>query len=619
MTKYRRHSLSIRTLGFGVLSSIVLLSSHALAGPYDPPANYYNSATGTGSTLKSQLHNIIDNHTFFSYNAARSILQVTDEDPSDSDRMLLVYDRVSLDVSAINPGGSIPGWDSGSSWNREHTWPRSRGIGSSGDDNSDLHQLRPSDPQVNSNRGNLNFGGAFGQSFGEISESGNDYWYPGDADAGMIARQQFYVATRYDGSDSSTEDLELVSGNPSTNDRFLGNLDRLVEWHYEAVPDDFELRRNDIIYDNYQGNRIPYVDRPEFVWSVFKDQQNDSQLYVGGSPASDGSSTLDLDFGSVIVGGSAPSGTQNVTLNKNGNDGTYYEITASGDATSSVTGRYNAFAINGSGTDSRSLTVGLDNVSTASAGAQSGSVVIDNLDVTTSGGTGRGANDGNDTINLNFEVLDHATPSWTSTTSSASLMVDFGTVTLGSTVPTIDFDVFNLESTAGFTADLELDAIIPFGDSGVLTTDLTTFTGGSALSPGLNNDYNAMFDASVAGNYAATYVLQFSDEDLSGANSIVALSLQLFGVVEAPNFLEADFNEDTFVDHLDLAQWEGDYGLNDESDANGDGVTDGMDFLMWQEQRGQSAPLVAAVATVPEPASALLMLVGLCVWGRRRA
>ncbi|MCH8840212.1 MAG: endonuclease [Planctomycetes bacterium] len=457
-----------------LLLTITVFMSAVVAGPYDPPANYYDTATGTGATLKSQLHNIIDNHTFFSYGDARSILQITDEDPNDPDRMLLVYNRVSLDVSVINPGGSIPGWDSGVSWNREHTWPRSRGVGTSGADNSDLHQLRPSDPGVNSSRSNLNFGGAFGQSFGSTFDGGT-VWYPGDADAGMIARQEFYMAVRYDGSDTNTLDLELQSGNPASGDRFLGNLDRLLEWHYQAVPDDFELRRNDVIYDNYQGNRGPFVDRPEFVWSVFVDQQNDSQLYVDGAPGGDGGSTFAVELGPVLVGSAVPS-DQNVTLNKNGFDGSYYEVTTTGDATSSVTGRYNAFAISASSTDSTTLSVGL-NTTTGVAGQQSGSVVIDNLDVTLSGGAGRGANDADDTINVSLDVFDHAEASFAGASNQIFLTLDFGTVIQGSTLPTLDFDIFNLVNTAGFTADLELDSFLGTGDASILTTDLMTFTG----------------------------------------------------------------------------------------------------------------------------------------------
>ena len=292
--------------------------------------------TGTGTTLKNQLHNIIDNHTFLFYSEARSALQVTDRDPNDPNSIILAYDRTSLDVSGLSASG-IPGWDGGVSWNREHVWPRSRGINDDlGDDNSDLHNLRPIDPAINSNRSNRNFGGAFGQVFGVVFDGGT-YWYPGDADAGMVARQSFYMAVRYDGSDSQTTNLELTNGNPSSNGTTMGNLSRLIEWHYAAPPDDFERRRNDVIHDNYQGNRNPFIDRPEYVWSVFVDQNNDSRITIGGgtTTADPSESTRTLDFG-MALNDSPPASLANqiVTLNKAGNDGTYYEVNVSGDATS---------------------------------------------------------------------------------------------------------------------------------------------------------------------------------------------------------------------------------------------------------------------------------------------
>ena len=56
------------------------------------------------------------------------------------------------------------------------------------------------------------------------------------------------------------------------------------------------------------------------------------------------------------------------------------------------------------------------------------------------------------------------------------------------------------------------------------------------------------------------------------------------------------------VDDVDLAQWEGDFGINGDSDANGDGVTDGADFLAWQRQTAAAA--TSAIAAVPgEPAA----------------
>jgi hypothetical protein len=73
-----------------------------------------------------------------------------------------------------------------------------------------------------------------------------------------------------------------------------------------------------------------------------------------------------------------------------------------------------------------------------------------------------------------------------------------------------------------------------------------------------------------------------------------------------------DFNGDGRVDSADLAQWQGDFGVNALSDANRDGQTDGADFLWWQRQLGNGVPAAtAASATVPEPAAAALLLLAL--------
>lgn len=53
--------------------------------------------------------------------------------------------------------------------------------------------------------------------------------------------------------------------------------------------------------------------------------------------------------------------------------------------------------------------------------------------------------------------------------------------------------------------------------------------------------------------------------------------------------LTADFDGNNTVDDLDLAQWEGDFGVNGDSDADSDGDSDLADLLVWQEQFGDSA------------------------------
>ncbi|MFQ5490554.1 MAG: endonuclease I family protein, partial [Phycisphaerae bacterium] len=177
-------------------------------------------------------------------------------------------------IIEIYTGLSVPGvWDAGVTWNREHQWARSLGVGTTGPDSSDLFNLRPADPQINSARGNLPFG------------TGAGFWdplhaqaLPGVNDRGDVARSMFYMAVRYDGTELDTTDLELVNGTGSGSN--LGDLASMLEWHYTDPVDGIEQRRNHLVYsmvDNptyYQGNRNPFIDHPELVRSIFGDPPN---------------------------------------------------------------------------------------------------------------------------------------------------------------------------------------------------------------------------------------------------------------------------------------------------------------------------------------------------------
>lgn len=593
----RMSTVAARRLAFA--HAFVLWAAIASAGPWDAPANYYDTATGSGATLKSQLNDIIDGHTVYSYDALRSILQVTDADPNKPGHILLIYDRVSLNVAAINPGGSIPGWDSGNSWNREHTWPQSLGVGSSGPDTSDMHHLRPSTNSVNNSRGNKPFGGSYGASYGAVS---GGYWYPGDPDAGMVARGLFYMAVRYDGTEGSTVNLELVNGTAGGNT--MGDLASLLDWHYRAAPDDFERRRNDVIYDSYQHNRNPFVDRPEYAWSVFVDQENDTRLSLAGTtPSADGSSTRDVNLGRVFVGGAAPSPVS-VGLNKNGVDGTYYQVSTAGAAFTDA-GEYSRPVPMGAlaGTFS-SFDVGL-NVSTATAGYYTGSIVVDNLDVTTAGGVGRGANDGDDTVNLAFDVVNHALASFTADVLTTSLTVDFGQVTIGSGTLAEELSIFNFGGTGAptFAADLDIDSLAVVG-SGGMSLDLAPTFG---IGQGAGVVFDAFFDTSNLGAFANTFTIYLSDEDLLGAQQST-LSLTLLGEVIAAPGLAGDYNGDGRVDAADYTVWR-DGNSPDDSQAGYD---------LWADNYGATSAPSAAVS-VPEPTAAVLVLVGMAsLVGRRR-
>ncbi|MFH0981325.1 MAG: endonuclease, partial [Planctomycetota bacterium] len=327
-------------------------------GEYDPPPDYYDPARPggvwyTGPTLKDALYNIISGHIVRSYDSAQLSLQLLDEDPYNPANLILIY-----------TGDSVPKpWDGGVTWNREHMWPDS--LNPSGPCDTDVFHLRPCNPSVNSSRGNKPYG------------LGAGYWDPnqGAVHRGDASRAMFYMATRY-------TDLTLVDGQPGPpGSNEMGDLVMLLVWHYEDPVNDGERRRNHLIYsstDNpsyYQGNRNPFVDHPELVWTIWGTGPNDAQLYVGDTPPADGTSSVLVDLGPVLKDGPPPS-AQAATLHKTGANPTTYAVTAAGDAVSPSIGPRQAFV---GGPASRNVTVGLSS-STATPGLKTGSLIVDNTE-----------------------------------------------------------------------------------------------------------------------------------------------------------------------------------------------------------------------------------------------
>ena len=82
---------------------------------------------------------------------------------------------------------------------------------------------------------------------------------------GDVARMMFYMAVRYEGNENEP-DLELTDSlqHKSSKVPVHARLSVLLEWHEADPVDSLEIRRNDIIYE-YQRNRNPFIDRPEYV------------------------------------------------------------------------------------------------------------------------------------------------------------------------------------------------------------------------------------------------------------------------------------------------------------------------------------------------------------------
>lgn len=548
-----------RAIAAGIAFAGLAITS-ATADQYDPPAGYYSSAVSTGAALELQLHNIIDGHISRSYGDARFALPLLDEDPNNASNILLVYNGQSVSKT----------WDSGATWNREHTWPRSRGVDSSGPDNSDLHMLRGCNSSVNGSRGNKPYN----------NPTTTQYWDPGQIDQGdndwrgEMSRAMFYADIRYDGSDSNTNNLQLVHGFPGTNQ--MGDLTALLRWHYEEPVKATERRRNHLIGTQaanplyYQGNRNPFIDHPEFVWAIWGGSPNDSTLFVGANPNVDGSSDSLIDLGRIIAG-SAPAATS-VNVMKIGADPTTWETFVVGDLLDNEAMTHQAFT-SGSQMSSIPLVFG----STASTGMASGQIVIDNTDLT-SAGAGQGVSDADDTITVMAEIVDHSTGSFDDTLVDLVFDIDFGDVQQGSFASPGEFEVFNIAGDPLFTADLVVGTITPSGDSGVLTIDLLS---GTSIAAGLMASSEAFVDTSAAlGAYSATYTIEVGDESIPGALSGASLTLNLTANLIVGS-CAADINGDGAVDTADLGILVaafGNTGMGLPADLNGDDVVDTADL-----------------------------------------
>lgn len=538
-----------------------LLCVAVASGQYAPPADYYLSATGLGATLKSNLHLIVQKDywnpastapRFRSYDDLRQALQITDLDPNDPTKIVLFYTGNSVNKT----------WDAGATYNREHTWPRSLGVGESGPDNSDMNMVRPCDPGTNGSRGNLPYGSGPGY-FDPLAFAQAGANHRGDA-----ARIIFYGDMRYDGGESSTVDLTVVSGLPGSNQ--MGDLVRMLQWHYEDPVDDYERRRNHFTFDKfanpsyYQGNRNPFIDRPEFVWAIWGPTPNSSTIFVGGSPGADGSST-ELVTLRALVG--APIPQESLLITKAGATPTTYDLFVSGPITIDSDPQGRAFPY-----DTQQTSLLISAQSTATPGLFVGVVTVDNTDLT-SAAPGQGAADADDTVTVMVDVLAH---SFASLDGAVPLPAKLVAVEVDQFGPAeyIDVPVHNLGGGPA-QAMLDVDAVTgltaPFSTLEPLPTSISSTPGNltvvfnpAGLSPGV---------------YNASALVSVSDEDLPGALS-GSLTLDFQVTVVAPCF--GDANGDDLVDFNDitsvLANWLAVYSPGTgPGDANADGVVDFTD------------------------------------------
>ncbi len=242
-----------------------------------PPAGYYDSAMGLiGEPLRTALHAIIDNHTAIGYTNTWTAFYSTDDKPNGK-----VWDMYSDIPGGVPPyeytfgidQGGIGGVE-GTGYNREHSWPSSWYGGEISPMYSDLFMVYPTDNYVNNRRGSYPYGEVDspgwtsfnGSKLGNCTYSGYSgiAFEPIDAYKGDFARSYFYVTARYYGEDGSWPGSDMTDG----ADLLPWAVNMLLEWHLDDPVSRKELERNGTVY-TMQGNRNPFIDRPEFAEAMY--------------------------------------------------------------------------------------------------------------------------------------------------------------------------------------------------------------------------------------------------------------------------------------------------------------------------------------------------------------
>ncbi len=162
-----------------------------------------------------------------------------------------------------------PKWDSGKTWNREHTWPQSKGSNKSTPAGSDIMAVRPTATSANGSRGNT----AYGESSGFYHpNTGTSYDLRGDC-----ARIVLYTYVRW----GTTNHLNNMWGKGGV----IESQNILLKWMEEDPVDTWELGRNDAI-QSYTGTRNVFVDYPELAFLLLGREVPTTMTTPSGKAAS---------------------------------------------------------------------------------------------------------------------------------------------------------------------------------------------------------------------------------------------------------------------------------------------------------------------------------------------
>ena len=236
---------------------------------YEDDCSYAYLRLLTGDELFERLNTLMGNTcrlntSAYSYNSLRDAYVGVDRDLNTPGNIIGYYDGKTMDGT----------WDSGKTYNREHTWPQSKGASKSIPMGYDMQSVRPTNASINSSRGNSAYG-----------EGGSGYYDPNNikinnidydpinlgsyrGDAARVIMYDYIVYGEAGGYKN-----QLYNGNAQLLSKLgtagvFESLHILIKWHTQDPPSLTEMVRNDGAQD-YQGNRNPFIDYPELALQMF--------------------------------------------------------------------------------------------------------------------------------------------------------------------------------------------------------------------------------------------------------------------------------------------------------------------------------------------------------------
>ncbi|MDD3938233.1 MAG: endonuclease [Bacilli bacterium] len=304
---------------------------------------YYSGVSGkSGDQLVSALNSIIDGHREYNYDSDtdRYAYKIMDRNwtlsplsPAQLSNFNYATDMPYIRKFYASYNDSDETADlfknvnaSRVSFDKEHIWAQSMGnFGRIEGAGADFHMLVPSDVDANQDmHSNYNFASPTSnvtQYYGEPTQTKSNWTQasnyvgrngyisgysqkvcePRDEYKGDVARAMLYMPARYyTYEDEYHPKLVLVNGSPSavtaspTQPGLAGDLATLLLWNELDPVDEYEIHRNNLIYNNFQLNRNPFIDHPEWARIAYDTAYSGpgASIAAGSSSVGSGAETI---------------------------------------------------------------------------------------------------------------------------------------------------------------------------------------------------------------------------------------------------------------------------------------------------------------------------------------